>query len=105
MESTTIKASLRNRKILRKHAREAMSDYSPIMTWLTVDADGDLHIIVEPQGQSYYTGQDTVIARTGDSYKAHGQGAVHDNGKKYRTARSYLIDLLGYSEYRRIFQQ
>jgi len=99
-----IKATVSNRKALREHAREAIAKYSPEMTWLVVDDDGDLRIIAEPQGQTEYVGEDEVIAATGSFYKAHGNGAATDEmGNEYSTQRDYLIDLLGDSEYRRIF--
>lgn len=34
-----IAATPSNRKTLREHAREAMADYSQIMTWLLLDGD------------------------------------------------------------------
>lgn len=37
-----INATPANRKQLRSHAREAMAAYSRVMTWLVLDADGDL---------------------------------------------------------------
>ncbi|MDR1889928.1 MAG: hypothetical protein LBQ81_11220 [Zoogloeaceae bacterium] len=99
-----IKATAANRKELRAHAREAMADYSPVMTWLIVDEDGDLYTIEEPQGQTSYVGGDEIIATTGGFYKAHGDGAARDQyGQKYRTQRDYLIALLGLAEYQRIF--
>ena len=102
--TTQIKATVANRKILRSHAKEAMADYSAVMTWLVLDNDGDLYQIVEPQGQTYYTGNDEVIATTGGFYKSCGEGAVTDEyGNKYRTQKAYLTDLLGKTEYERIF--
>lgn len=100
-----INATPANRKQLRLHAREAMEEYSRVMTWLVLDADGDLSTIVEPQGQSYYVGSDTVIATTGGFHKAHGEGAAinPETGRAYRTQCAYLTDLLGVSEYQRIF--
>ena len=99
-----IKATVANRKVLRSHAKEAMADYSPVMTWLLLDNDGDLHEIIEPQGQNYYTGSDEVIATTGGFRKAHGDGAaVNGYGEKYKTQMAYLTDLLGEKEYNRIF--
>lgn len=93
-----------NRNTLRRHSREALADYSPVMTWLVLDANGDLEIITEPQGQTEYTGADEVIATTGDFHKAHGNGAETDShGNKYRTQRDYLTDLLGADCYVRIF--
>ena len=66
------------------------------MTWLTLDKDGDLDITETPQGQSMYTGADTVIATTGSFHKAHGDGAaIDEDGNKYPTQRSYLQALLG----------
>ena len=102
---TTINATPANRKQLRDHAREALAAYSRVMTWLVVDQQGDLSTIVEPQGQSYYVGSDTVIATTGSFHKAHGDGAAVDpsTGRSYSTQRAYLSDLLGASEYQRIF--
>lgn len=101
-----INATQANRKALREHAREAMEDYSRVMTWLLIDDDGDLYEITEPQGQSFYSGSDTVLATTGDFYKAHGNGAACDqNGTKYKTQREYLSDLLGKTEYIRIFNK
>ena len=69
------------------------------------DRYGDLSTIVEPQGQSYYVGSDTVIATTGGFHKAHGEGAAinPETGRAYRTQCAYLTDLLGVSEYQRIF--
>lgn len=99
-----IKATPHNRKMLRKHAKEAMLDYSPIMTWLALDNNGDLYIEEEPQGQTFWVGTDEVIAQTGSFYKYYGDGAVSDDqGNKYKTQRAYLIDLLGEIEYNRIF--
>lgn len=65
-----------NRKALREHAREALRSYSPVMTWLIVDSDGELHEICEPQGQTYYTGSDIVIATTGGFAKSCGEGGT-----------------------------
>lgn len=99
-----IKATAANRKLLRSHAKEALRDYSPLMTWLVLDDNGNLFEIVEPQGQTYYVGNDEVIASTGSFHKAHGDGAACDKyGDKYKTQREYLIDLLGEDEYARIF--
>ncbi len=100
-----INATPANRKQLRSHAREAMEEYSRVMTWLVLDADGDLSTIVEPQGQSCYVGSDTVIATTGGFHKAHGEGAAINpqTGRAYRTQCAYLTDMLGVSEYQRIF--
>ena len=94
-----------NRKQLRGHAREALAAYSRVMTWLVVDGTGDLSTIVEPEGQSAYVGGDVVIAATGGFHKSHGDGAAIDpsTGRAYRTQRAYLTDLLGASEYQRIF--
>jgi hypothetical protein len=103
---TAINATAHNRKVLREHAREALEDYSPIMTWLLLEEDGNLWILSEPQGQSMYTGTDEVIATTGGFYKAHGDGAAHDdNGHKFMTQRAYLTDLLGDKDYKRIFSK
>lgn len=103
---TKINATASNRKTLRSHAREAMADYSSIMTWLTLDTDGNLREVVEPQGQSIYVGDNEVIATTGSFYKAHGDGAALDNhGEKYTTQRRYLTDLLGADDYARIFSK
>ena len=102
--TTQIKATVANRKILRSHAKEAMADYSAVMTWLVLDNDGDLFEIVEAQGQTFYTGNDEVIAKTGGFYKSCGEGAATDEyGNKYRTQKAYLSDLLGKDEYERIF--
>lgn len=101
-----IKATVANRKALRSHAREAMRDYSPVMTWLVLDADGDLYEIVEPQGQTFLNlaDGDEEIARTGSFYKAHGDGAVRDDwGQKFKSQKAYLNYLLGKDEYNRIF--
>lgn len=100
-----INATTANRKQLRAHAREAMASYSRVMTWLILDNDGDLGTIVEPQGQTVYVGSKTVIATTGGFHKAHGDGAAVDpsTGRPYGTQRAYLSDLLGASEYQRIF--
>ena len=99
-----IKATGANRRVLREHAREALADYSRVMTWLVVDSDGDLREIVEPQGQTVYVGADEVVATTGGFYKAYGDGAARsETGEKYGTQRAYLIDLLGRPEYDRIF--
>lgn len=101
---TNINATSANRRVLRDHAREALKDYSPVMTWLLLEADGSLYILEEPQGQSEYVGGDKVIATTGGFYKAHGDGAATDDqGDKYRTQRAYLRDLLGDDEYDRIY--
>lgn len=93
-----------NRKVLRSHAREAMRDYSPVMTWLVLE-NGMLTQIVEPQGETAYTGDGEVIATTGDFHKAHGKGAVINQvtGKPYRTQRDYLRDLLGREQYVSLF--
>ena len=99
-----ISATPANREALREHAREALRDYSPHMTWLVLDDDGDLREIAEPQGQTYYTGDDTVIATTGSFEKSHGDGAACDEtGRPYTTQRDYLMDLLGATDYKRIF--
>lgn len=106
---TAIKATAENRKTLRRHAKEAMAPYSNMMTWLLLDKSGDLSIISEPQGQSFYAGDDAVLAETGSFYKAHGDGAATyycpDAGKPlpYATQKHYLTDLLGEAEYERIF--
>lgn len=100
----TIKATVANRKVLRSHAKEAMRAYSPVMTWLLLDSNGELYEIIEPQGQTFYCGSDKVIATTGGFYKAHGAGAAVDEyGEWYKTQKSYLSDLLGKAEYERIF--
>ena len=94
----------KNRKLLRRHAREALCTYSPVMTWLLLDDSGNLAIIEEPQGQSEYVGTDKVIAKTGGFYKAHGDGAACNSaGYPYRTQRAYLTDLLGSDNYNQIF--
>jgi hypothetical protein len=81
-----------------------MCNYSPIMTWLLLEDNGDLYIISEPQGQTSYVGSDEVLACTGGFYKAHGDGAAcDDQGNRYRTQRAYLTSLLGSNEYARIF--
>jgi hypothetical protein len=99
-----INATIQNRKVLRAHAREALLDYSPVMTWLLLDNDGDLYIITEPQGQTEYTGNDEVIAQTGGFRKAHGDGAAKtEYGDKYRSQSSYLTDLIGADDYNRVF--
>lgn len=104
MNIQKINATPANRKTLRKHAKEAMADYSPVMTWLLLDKEGDLWILTEPQGQNSYVGSDEVIATTGSFYKAHGSGAARShNGEKYTSQKDYLTDLLGESEYNRIF--
>ena len=102
-----INATVQNRKILRVHAKEAMRAYSPIMTWLLLDSKGNLHILSEPQGHSFYNGNDIVIATTGGFHKIHGNGngAVTDEwGYKYTSQRAYLKDLLE-NEYDRIFEK
>lgn len=104
MSNLNIKSTVHNRKILRKHAKEAMADYSPLMTWLLLDENGDLSIATEPQGQSEYVGPDTVIATTGGFHKAHGDGAaINADGHKYTTQKAYLLDLLGDLDHKRIF--
>ena len=101
---TKINSTPANRKALREHAREALADYSAVMTWLILGPDGNLYELIDPQGQSEYVGADEVIATTGDFYKAHGDGAALDaTGRKYKRQRDYLRDLLGASEYVRIF--
>jgi hypothetical protein len=101
---TNINATVANRKILRSHAKEALADYSRVMTWLVLDSDGDLYELIEPQGQTHYCGRDEVIATTGDFYKAHGDGAARrPDGGKYKAQRDYLQDLLGVTNYARIF--
>ena len=101
--TTQIKATAANRKILRSHAKEAMADYSAVMTWLVLE-DGDLYEIINPQGQTFYTGNDFIIATTGGFHKSCGEGAVTDEyGNKYKTQKSYLSALLGKTEYERIF--
>ena len=101
----TINPTPANRRALRAHAREAMASYSRVMTWLVLDSDGDLRLIVEPQGQTVYSGDDEVLATTGSFHAAHGQGGAVDQrtGRPYRVQRDYLSDLLGQSEYARIF--
>ena len=102
--TTYIKPTIASRKVLRSHAREAMRCYSPVMTWLLLDNNGDLYELVEAQGQTEYVGSEKVIATTGGFYKAHGNGAVTNKyGQPYKTQKAYLIDLLGKSEYERIF--
>lgn len=104
MNSSKINNTVKNRKVLRDHAKEAMADYSHLMTWLLLDDDGDLSILSEPQGQSEYIGSDTVISTTGGFHKAHGDGAATDSdGQKYTTQKAYLADLLGELDYKRIF--
>lgn len=101
-----IKATVANRKILCSHAREAMRDYSPVMTWLILGTDGYLYEVVEPQGQTFLilADGDEEIARTGSFYKAHGDGAVRDDwGQKFKTQKAYLSHLMGKDEYNRIF--
>lgn len=99
-----INATSTNRKVLRSHAKEALADFSNLMTWLLLDSEGNLTELQEPQGQTSYVGNDEVVAATGSFYKAHGDGAAVDsNGQKYRTQRDYLTDLLGKAEYARIF--
>jgi hypothetical protein len=101
---TAINATAHNRQVLREHAREALEDYSPIMTWLLLEEDGNLWILSEPQGQTSYAGDDEIIATTGGFHKAHGDGAAtDDNGVRYKTQRAYLTDLLGQDKYNRIF--
>ena len=102
--TTQINATVANRKILRSHAKEALANYSAVMTWLVLEDNGDLYEIVEPQGQTYYTGNDEVIATTGGFYKSCGEGAAIDSrGNKYKTQKAYLTDLLGEDNYNRIF--
>ena len=99
-----IKATVANRKVLRSHAKEAMADYSPAMSWLVLDDEGELFEIVEPQGQTFYVGDEKVIASTGGFHKSCGEGAVTDEyGTKFKTQKAYLTDLLGEKEYNRIF--
>lgn len=105
MTTFIINNTIANRKALRAHAKEALRDYSPVMTWLVIEEDGSLYEICEPQGQTYYRGSDYVFATTGGFHKAHGDGAArNDIGQKYRTQREYLKDLLGKEEYARIFE-
>lgn len=105
LNPSKIKATAANRKALRAHAREALAAYSGVMTWLLLDADGDLSLVVEPQGQTVYTGDDVVLATTGGFHKAHGDGAVVDpaTGRPYKTQSAYLVGLLGRAEYDRVF--
>ena len=77
-----IKATAANRKVLRGHAKEALKDYSPVMTWLVLEEDGNLFEIVEPQGQTFYTGNDEVVPSTGAFHKAHGEGAARNEDAK-----------------------
>lgn len=101
-----INNTVANRKALREHAREALATYSPIMTWVLLDSDGDLYILTEAQGQTYYTGKDIVIATTGGFHKSCGEGEARDeNGRPYKTQRSYLKDLLGKKDYDRLFNK
>lgn len=101
-----INATVENRKLLRKHAKEAMKDYSPVMTWLLVTPTGNLIILEEPQGQSFYAGEYPVISTTGSFYKASGDGAARNEcGEKYKTQKEFLQNLLGCKEYERIFDQ
>lgn len=101
-----IKPTVENRKILREHAKEALKDYSRVITWLVVSQEGKLSIISEPQGQTFYTGSDEVIDITGGFRKAHGDGAARDkNGQKYTSQMAFLIDLLGVIEYERLFNK
>lgn len=95
-----------NRKQLRILAQEAMASYSPIMTWVVLDANGDLYTLVEPQGQSYYSGGDIVIATTGGFAKSCGEGAARDEfGNKFKTQKAFLTHLLGAKEYDRLFNK
>lgn len=101
-----INNTVANRKVLREHAREALAAYSPVMTWLLLDAEGNLDILTEPQGQTYYTGDDIVIATTGGFYKSCGEGEACDEyGNPYKTQRDYLKDLLGKKDYDRLFNK
>lgn len=103
---TQINATTSNRKVLKSHAREALRDYSPVMTWLILDKDGNLYEIIEPQGQTYLNlaDGDEEICRTGGFHKAHGDGAVRDDlGQKFKTQKAYLTYLLGKDDYDRIF--
>jgi hypothetical protein len=93
-----------NKKVLRSHANEALKEYSPIMTWLVLDDGGDLLEVVEPQGQSEYVGDGTILARTGGFSKSHGDGtATNEEGVKYKTQKAYLADLLGHDVYLEVF--
>ena len=105
MTAQNIAPTAANRKILRAHAREAMAKYSRVMTWLILDNEGNLDIVVEPQGQSVYVGNDEVLATTGGFYASCGQGGAIDSrtGRAYRTQGAYLSDLLGQNNYNRIF--
>jgi hypothetical protein len=103
---TNINPTTQNRKLLRAHAREALANYSPVMTWLLLDDRGNLAEICEAQGQTDYVGDDQVIAVTGSFAKAHGDGAAcNDDGYPYSTQRAYLTDLLGADCYSRVFAQ
>lgn len=94
------------RKTLNEWAREVRADYSPLMGWLVKAEDNTLYNIFEPEGATIYTGNNTVLAITGGFYKAHGDGAEHDeNGNKYRTNKAYFIDLMGFANYSRIFNK
>jgi len=81
-----------NKRVLREHAREALSKYSPCMTWLLLDANGDLRIITEPQGQTSYAGNDIVIAMTGGFEKSHGNGVEINpsTGRAFKTQRECI---------------
>lgn len=104
--STTIANTVKNRKVLRSHAREALCAYSPVMTWLLLDSEGDLYVLSEPQGQTEYTGSNVVLATTGGFAKSCGEGTVCDEyGNPYFRQKDYLTDLLGEKDYDRLFNQ
>ena len=62
----------KNRKAVRSYWHSYLNG-GHLMGWLTADTDGRLGGIYEPQGQTYYCGDNTVLHRFGDVYRAHGQ--------------------------------
>ena len=69
-----------------------------------IDPATEATIATVPRGNAADI-DDAVVAATGGFHKAHGEGAAIDpqTGRAYRTQRAYLADLLGVSEYQRIF--
>ena len=61
-----------NRKAARSYWHSYLND-GHLMGWLTVDADGNLGSVYEPQGQIYYCGDNEVLHSFGDAYRAHGR--------------------------------
>ncbi len=98
-EMDRITATPRNRRLLREHAARAIARYSPVMSWLVRDVDGDLYAVIEAQGQTTLRrgAGEFIVDTQGSVWQAHGQG-----GSDERTVASYLSRLLGPAQYARL---